>query len=184
MVVPVTNLALVSAVGVVSAVAAVLVRRFGYPSEYESTAKEIQARRLSDGSAELRPLTELSSFVAGQRATTDRSKRRAADAGVSLARALEDSSRLDGLSSELSFLHEPTQVHERCVSNRKKAVLLFLAGVMGNAGVAYGLVYADQTMLLALAETALFSVSVLAFGGALWRTAQLLTGRRELDRMS
>ncbi|WP_117594539.1 hypothetical protein [Haloprofundus halophilus] len=178
------SLTLVSAVGVVSAVAAVLVRRVGYPPEYETKAKEVQAGRLSGGSAELRPLTELSSFVARRGTEPDRNTARAADAGVSLARALEDPDRLDGLSSELSFLHEPTEAHERCVANRKKAVLLFLAAVMGNAGVAYGLVYAEQTMFLALAETALFSVSVLAFGGALWRTAQLLAGRRELDRMA
>lgn len=178
------SLTLVSAVGVVSAVAAVFVRRVGYPPEYESKAKTVQARRLSGDSGELRPLSELSSFVARGGTQSSRNTARAADAGVSLARALEDSDRLDGLSSELSFLHEPTQTHERCVSNRKKAMLLFLAAVMGNAGVAYGLVFAEQTTILALSVTALFSVSVLAFGGALWRTAQLLTGRRALDRMA
>ncbi|WP_224268052.1 hypothetical protein [Haloprofundus salinisoli] len=178
------SLTLVSAVGVVSAAAAVLVRHVGYPSEYEAKAKEAQVRRLSGGSTELRSLTELSSFVARQGTESDRNTARAADAGVSLARTLEDPDRLNGLSSELSFLHEPTQTHEQCVSNRKKAMLLFLAAVMGNAGVAYGLVFAEQTTLLALTETALFSVSVLAFGGALWRTAQLLTGRRTLDQMA
>lgn len=170
-----------------SAVASLVVRQMDHPKEeYLGEVKDIQKDRWNDVCGELGPIVaDVVEFVEDKSNDhTQENLARGAKASMVLRKVLNDRDDLGDLESKLDAVDVPKREYRRCRRYRKRSFLIFIAAFSGFGIASVMFYFSPQTLITALIETVIFTLSGCLMMVAALAAKESLDAREVLDEMT